>query len=275
MVVAVLGVAAAAAQPAAAKKPGKVVTVTGTASSVGVDQFGTVTATAKCPTKRRLVGGGFAADADRKGGVVPIESHANGKRGWIASGLKSGEGDPSFETHAYCRKGAPKLKQRSATVVVPGTAGEPGPETAATATCPRKRKAVAGGFAVPPGANASGEIRPGVVTSSLRSAKREWSASAQLVDVAGSTQLTTYVYCSKKKRREASGSGELLNGQLGDVPSPQCSKGTSLAGGFRATPLSDQSFLIAFASLRVGEQWVTRGIQGEDGGTVTTYAYCG
>lgn len=273
--VAILGLAVLAAQPAAAKKPAKVVTVTGTASSVGVEQFGRVTATAQCPKQKKLVGGGFAAEADAEGGLFPTESRANGKREWLAAGLKSGEGDPTFEAYAYCRKGAPKLKQRSVTVTVPGNEQEPSPPTAATATCQKRKKAVAGGFSVPPGANSEGETRPGIVTSSARAAKREWTVSTQLVDVAGATQLTAYVYCARKKRRETSASTPILEGEVDLIESPLCSKGTSLAGGFQATPLSGQSFLIPFASLRVGEQWVTRGIQGENGGTLTTLAYCG
>jgi hypothetical protein len=270
---AVLGLALAAT-PAAAKKQGKVVTVTETASSVGVEQFTPVTATATCPKKRKLVGGGFAAGADREGGLFPVESHASGKRGWVATGLLSGEGDPSFSVHAYCRKGAPKLKQSSATVVLPAGAEEVGPDTPATASCSKPRKAVAGGFEIPPGTNAGGEARPGIVTSSSRSAKRDWSVSAQLIDAVGSTQLTAYVYCSKKKRGETSAAGQINVDETGEVAAPPCSKGTALAGGFQTPPLSGQSFLVPFASLRVGEQWATRAIQGEDGGTLTTYAYC-
>jgi hypothetical protein len=275
VVVAILGLAALGAPTAAAKKQGKVVTVTDTASSVGVAQGDQVTATAECPRKRKLVGGGFAAQATADGGLFPVESRASGKRGWTASGLKFGAGDPSFDAYAYCRKGAPKLKQSSTTVIVPGTAGEPGPDTSATASCAKRRKAVAGGFALPPGRAASGEPRPGVVTSSSRSAKRDWTVSGQVVDVAGATQLTAYVYCSRKKRRETTAAGQVDNGQIREIPAPACSKGTSLAGGFQAPLLSGDNFLVPFASLRVGERWVTRAVQGEDAGTVSTYAYCG
>jgi hypothetical protein len=106
--------------------------------------------------------------------------------------------------------------------------------------------------------------------SSTRSAKRTWTVSGQVAPGGRDATLTGYAYCSRKERTETSASEEILIRQLGSVESPACPKGTSLSGGFRAPPLSGQSFVVTFASYRAGDQWVTRAIQGGSAGSVTT-----
>jgi len=247
-------------------------TATGSVDTVGASDFGVVSTRATCPRKTKLVGGGFATDADSDGGIIPIESRAIGKRVWLVAGVESGEGERTLDAYAYCRKGGPGLKQRSATVAVPSADDDVGPETAATPTCPKKTKAVAGGFAQPP---PSGQVPPAVTMSSTRSAKRTWTVSGQIAPGGRDATLTGYAYCSRKERTETSASEEILIRQLGSVESPACPTGTSLSGGFRAPPLSGQSFVVTFASYRAGDKWVTRAIQGGNAGSVTTLAYCG
>jgi hypothetical protein len=277
---ALAAVVLAAAPGAAIAKKAKVVTETATAGSAGLPEFGVVTATATCAKKQKLVGGGFDGDANADGGLVPLESRAEGKRAWVVRALKGGEGEPSLDVYAYCRKGAPKLKQRSASVLVPGVDGGPGPETAASATCPKKAKALAGGFALTAQREAGGELIPTLALSSVRSAKRTWTASAQVPDGEQSQQLTVYAYCAKKKRSEVSASGQIATpnpdtSTLGSVLSPACEKGTSLAGGFDVDPFGERSLLVTVGSFRSGDQWVTRALQGIATGTVVTRAYCG
>lgn len=163
------------------------------------------------------------------------------------------------------------------TVTVPGEATQgPGPETTATATCPKRRNAVAGGFRATftPG----GEQPPPIPVSSVRSAKREWSASAQIPDGDLAQPFTAYAYCSKKKiKDESSGSSQPVVGEsaTGDALTPGCEKGTLVSGGFRSTPISEASLMFVFTSHRDGDRWAASAIQGLEGpGTLTSFGYC-
>jgi len=263
-----------ALQPALAPaKKGNVKTVT---ASVPVPLLAEGSVTATCPKNKPLVGGGFAGTFAEPAGVIPIGSQREGKRGWKATGVNGGLAGATVTAEAYCRKEAPKLKEVSSTVTVEGS----GPEATATATCPGKKKAAAGGFlGTFPGGDDS---IPTLPVSSVRSGKNAWSASAQIPDGDVDAPLNAFVYCSKKKRKETA-TTQSLTGEatVADVRSPDCSKGTALAGGFINSPPASgsggiDSLIVPLSSQRDGDAFVTRAVQvGEGTGQTTTVSYCG
>src|SRR5690349_21854760 len=107
-------------------------------------------ATATCPSKTVLVGGGYASTPLKPtgGSNFVTESRASGANGWTASaGNATGSSSGTITAQALCRKGAKPLTEASATSTLSPSASSSGPYTSGsqTATCPTGN-AVAGGF---------------------------------------------------------------------------------------------------------------------------------
>ena len=167
-------------------------------------------ATAKCPPKHKLTGGG-AQLAD----VVTLQgqdiSRPLNKREWTAQGFNSGGADSEVTAHVICLKKA-KVKLASSADV----SGDP---PTATAKCPKGTKLSGGGIDIDPD-QATG-------LGSYPSGKREWTAVGN--DTPG---LTAYAVCLKKRKvtrkeqtEEMTGSAEV------ETVTVKCKRGTKPTGG--------------------------------------------
>jgi hypothetical protein len=102
---------------------------------------------ATCPRGKTAVSGGYStAPYDptyTNSQIYPSGSFKVGSRGWKEFAYQVGGASGDFTDHVYCRRG-PALVTRSATATVVS-----GGINSATATCPRGRKVVSGGFNSP------------------------------------------------------------------------------------------------------------------------------
>jgi len=150
----------------------------------------------------------------------------------------------------------------------------------ATAECPGKTKAVAGGFATTPPLVQNG---PGGhylnVYESQMIGNDQWRVSA--VQYRGAfDNLTAYVYCQKRKKALSQVSNTTLlpgsNNATGFTDT-QCNKGKVLSGGFATEPPTLAGGTVVNESRRVSKrEWsasATR-VDGVQVRTLTTYAYC-
>jgi hypothetical protein len=148
----------------------------------------------------------------------------------------------------------------------------------ATATCPKKSRAISGGFS---GTPVTSDALP-IIYESVKVGQRSWRTSSQIVDeVAPSdtVSLTSVVYC----RKGAPKTSVVTNTAATPVPSPATPTGTSTAtcrgnklataGGFFMPPpiltngVPSDSFRISAVSWQVTVQ-----ILGAT--TVTSHVYC-
>ncbi|MDP9189712.1 MAG: hypothetical protein M3O25_10730 [Actinomycetota bacterium] len=174
-------------------------------------------------------------------------------------------------------KAPPKLRSASATVTASGTESV----ASATATCPAKTKAVAGGYttsipALPPAASPHWLN----VHESQRVGEKAWRVSG--VDYLGGTDsLTAYVYCEalKTKVRTASQTVALpTTANTGTTGFATCPEGSKpLSGGFSLPPASaaDASYVSrSIAGNRIG--WVVDATRLAVSGarSLISYAYC-
>jgi hypothetical protein len=236
-------------------------------------------ATATCPGKTRAVSGGFSetpANTELMGLVY--ESQMIGSNAWRVSVLAFDPGPPSgsisLTAFVYCRRNAPKTKVISAPVTTP-PALQVGPS--ATASCPGKRKAVAGGFATD-----GAPIRT-IVVESLLSPPAGWRSNV-LSAGGGAGTLTGYVYCAKRKKplaAPAATSPQTLDLNQARSATALCatSKQSAVSGGFSQSPLNvngDGNYFSIYESQRVGNGWRVSGFfgSGNTPATVTATVYC-
>jgi hypothetical protein len=268
-----------------APNPGPVKIRTATASGSGNEAV--ISATAVCPKKTTAVGGGFVT---APGFTVPVqvyvfESQRASRRSWRASAQIGDNSAPSdvgtVTASVYCRSGIPKVSARSATVPTPVTAA-PTTGPTVTATCPKGKKAVAGGFltspVIAPGTSASTIF----VTDSLRASKATWSNRVLIGGEAGS--LTTYVYCAKGKApRAVQATGPTLTASFAEAGATATCTGkrNPVAGGFSQNAAAGGSgattgLFITRESHAVGKGWVATGSHVFPQPTaLTSIAYCG
>jgi hypothetical protein len=171
-----------------------------------------------------------------------------------------------------------KIKTRSAT----GTNSGQGAVITQIATCPKKTRAVGGGFT---GTPASAAAIP-IVFESRKLGQRQWRASSQINDPgpATSISLTAFVYCragAPKTSEAATTVGTPDANGVGPSAIATCpGRRNALAGGF-ATPPPLGGLTIARVltaeSRRVGDaSWEALGVTtaGAGGSSLTALAYC-
>jgi hypothetical protein len=241
---------------------------------------GTATGTvkAKCPSGKRATGGGFKAPAVDRSDVNPlvivVESRKAGQRSWQVSGLTGGISSAQPLTAlVHCRDGAPKTKQKSATLPV---APPEGAISSAAASCGSDGKAQSGGFLVPL-ASAS-TPNQALIIDSFRSAAKSWLSRAEYLT--GSPTLTSYADCAKEaapKARPGSGVISSALGELKTALSGKCKEGTKVAAGGFSQPNATFSSRYEFPwqSFRTGKQWqISASHSGAGSTTLISIAYC-
>jgi hypothetical protein len=173
------------------KKNSKSVTVDGSAPP----DYGTGSATAKCPKGTTIVSGGFDNpdfDVDFSGmgqtGLIGYESRRQGKRKWTASALNLGDDSGELRVQANCREGE-KLKTKQRSEEIDATGGAELAEV--TARCAKKQRVISGGFSSSDPIDAGGS-ELALVYGSRKQGKRQWTVSAVLT---GEETITAYAYC--------------------------------------------------------------------------------
>lgn len=217
-----------------AYKMGPVVTRVATATATATAKGQLVAATATCPRKKKATGGGWFVTSTGEGTLFVYASVMTGnQRGWTNSAYSDTGAPQTLTTFVYCRRVKKRIADVAATTTTPpGLAGA----ATVTATCPRRRELLSGGFSSDVGAAPSDIAAP---FASIKKAPRSWryrganqSSSPRL--------LTSHAYCAKgikpgKKETftEASqgvGHLDLLGTPSTDLP-PACTINEKLVGG--------------------------------------------
>ena len=278
-----------------AKRSPKVLTEVAVATTVAEVN---ASAIATCPEKTRLVGGGFATQqVPAGGGLIDAhlvsESRRLSDREWIVTGLRIDNGAPGnpvdLSSYAQCRKLIKKggkrgrkasaakkrgrrsnfkLSEESASITVsaPFAAGT------ATARCPGRQRAVAGGFSM--GLNTIGAfVNFGFPMESFRSATADWTATMLLFSPDPRT-VTSYVYCAQVDAPERLGTAILpgTEGSVASALSEVCPRKRRLGGGGHRlqVPTPPLDFLPTPLESRPDESgWRTTANQGTDGAATT------
>jgi hypothetical protein len=298
--VALLGTVLVGAAPADAKKKPKsppltAATTTHTTSSDNQQ----LTVTAHCPSALIAVGGGFLSppvlDAGSPTDIALVyESRRAGDGAWQVSAVREDEGSagPDLPLTAIvdCRstklrgnKHGKKKKLRIIEASAPAVApGQDGAQASAVATCPRKTKALGGGFSSSPTPSA---LSPGSAFpyfwSNHRTSPTTWGASISNVGSAART-VTSYVYCAAGLKVAEKTAGVPLpasgpNVATATATSPSCPKGKALlGGGFNNTPATvGGAIALLTGSNPVNGSWQLGTLNlFNSPGTISTYAYC-
>ena len=155
----------------------------------------------------------------------------------------------------------------------------PGGISIATATCPKRLRALGGGYTAPFGA--AGAM---VVTSSYRSSPSSWQATGTLV--AGSGAATAYVYCRRGALRvtDVTTSAVLASGsgQSTTVTADCSGRAIAISGGFQMTsgpepahlPIPETSIGVAPARGKLTKWQVVAQNSNTGDQTITAHAYC-
>ena len=149
----------------------------------------TKSATARCPGKRSLFGGGFQrTNFVSRGGNYVTGSYASSKKTWTVTGSAFGSFGGELTAIVYCRAG----RKAHVTPVTGQTTVNPNAYAQAqTPACPRGRVMIFGGFATSPANStlfADGFFTPG----------RTWVAGVYN-QFGPPTTLTSYGYCHSRK----------------------------------------------------------------------------
>ena len=173
---------------------------------------------------------------------------------------------------------ASRIVTRTDTVTIP-----PKAKGAATATCPKGKSVVMGGFRNEIGAGDSPEVQPIGLT---RPSKRAWKDSATDV-FAPAGDATSIAYCGRAPRLTERTKSISLPAAKPSSNQPagvtaKCPRGTRVAfGGFKADfdpKFGPHTGAIWISSLRRGSNrtWTASGINlGNGAGKLTSVAYCG
>jgi hypothetical protein len=226
---------------------------------------------ARCPKGSRAISGGWAMTDAEETGLLVISSHRVGARRWAVRAIQATS--DSFFTDllptAYCKIGARPTKPVSATGSVPS--GETG---SVDATCPRGRKAVAGGFEVPTTSDFSRGAFP---VASRRAGRRTWRLIVYAPTPEGAT-VTAYAYCAGPARKLRSRTASKATRELGRrvaVRSGKCPRRIGVrAGGFAIKDRTAPMFSIPI-SVSEGRRWEVwaRNLGGPQT-RLTAIAYC-
>jgi hypothetical protein len=289
------GSSSAATAQAGKKNPRqKVVKVFGSAATAGA----IASATATCPKAVRseagpwrAISGGFQMKGVLPGfttinvppspptarGVV-YESRKVGQRSWRVS-AQSLFGTFTLKVFLYCQNGVPKARQDTATSY-PAATPQVGP--AAVARC-RSGKSVSGGFSTPPPFTATGAAN--TVIGSSPSGKKGWEAKV-VSSQGGTSSVTSYVYCAKRKHVRLHDSGAASttatdDHTLANANAYNCPAGKFLpgGGGFSEEGATSSQYLIPVDSVSQssGTGWHATGIKVGSGVPITLRAHlvCG
>ncbi|MGH2922515.1 MAG: hypothetical protein ACRDKH_00595 [Solirubrobacterales bacterium] len=148
----------------------------------------------------------------------------------------------------------------------------------ATATCPRKRKAIGGGWSTPPQA---GSVF--VPTESARLGDRRWRVGGYATTAGGPKVLTVEVYCARLSGRVKTSlaSGSLGGTVLSDSSfAPTCPKRSRLmSGGFSfigPDPITVLVYENALLPKIAPNAWSVSMLRGADStsGGIRAFAYC-
>ena len=258
------------------QKPPKSSVGIATTSATGPGAVASATAT--CRKGSRAIGGGFRGPSSSEVIGIPFESVKVGQRSWRASMQLLDIGSPSTLTltvQVNCRAKAAKTRTVSATVPTTGVTGV-GP--AATASCQGDRRAVAGGFTMPP--PLVGQIATSLVFDSRRSGARAWTTRVA-TGAAGPSTLTSHAYCAKRGQSLAErSSASAPNGEEFGLSSALAScdqPPVPFAGGFSQPGGNVNSFFVISESIGVGVGWQASGIHSGTVPAVTlsAHVYCG
>jgi hypothetical protein len=286
LALAAVGAMALAASPAVAaksddkdSKPGKLKTASASATSATT---GLTTATATCPGKSKVVGGGFIVAAATSNDILAVlESRRASTKAWRVSAYRtdSGGAGPALPVtaEAYCRTGLGKLKERVAGVTQSGVFAGSSP----VASCPLGRAAVSGGFSIT-APNTPNSLES-ILQESLMTGGVGWvTRGVSFTAAPASTTFTSYVYCQQKGEKAA----KTVTG-TGAVPTPVSSNGSAdtapctgkrdaFAGGFQLPTLFSNALIFIFESRHSGKGWHIAGtrVSGTDPGSITALGYC-
>ena len=185
-----------------------------------VSPRGVGTTTAECPRKKRALSGGFGTQGfSREQGpqVLALTSKKAGKRKWKVEGYNipaendsgggqpggsgGGQGQPgTLYAYVYCVKKSMRLKTVKRTVDLPPNPGDsPGEARSVDVRCPRKSTVMSAGF--DGNLVLAAEARAGGAISSTRVGRRAWHTEAVNISDSGTSKLTAYAYCKKKKKK--------------------------------------------------------------------------
>ena len=151
----------------------------------------------------------------------------------------------------------------------------------ATATCPKRTRAVGGGFAFPPPASGYSPI----VFESQKVGQRQWRASAQMSQASPFTlkTITVEVYCRRGAPATSTVSSTVPTEDLsslhenGPAISAACPSNRRLTGGGFSTPPPLSDFGAANVVRRsepTGNSWTTEVESDNAASSVSSFAYC-
>jgi hypothetical protein len=232
-----LGLALApAATPALAKKTkglGPVVTVAAkgnTASGTGQRS----TATARCPSGKLLVGGGFTSPPAQGAALIVHDSYRSSPTAWTVGGvIATGAGSSAVTAHAYCRKA--KGRPVSDVSTSASLAGN-GEIKTLSPSCSTGRL-IGGGFQSTLAPSGTGYVFPQV---NQAASPNTWTVTGVAAD-SGPRTLTAHAYCMPKIKapKIRSQTTAYTVGQFGNIAisSPACPPlKRSVMGKKRAIP---------------------------------------
>jgi hypothetical protein len=240
---------------------------------VGIDgaEGTTGRAVARCPKGSRVVSGGWFITDPEETELLVYKSKRLRKRGWVVSAIQATAN--SFYSDllalAYCDRDAPRERRVSTTRTV--ASGETG---TAAAECPKGKKAVAGGFSVPP----TRFNERGFPIESRRIRKRTWRTVVHAPYPAGA-RVTVYAYCSRRvghlrKRSRSSPIGNI--GDYAETSSRRCPRRIGArAGGFSIRNKTDALYSIPLSVDDDERRWrVSARNLGGPPSELRSFAYC-
>ena len=239
-----------------------------TASDSTANAHGLLKATAQCKPNEHVVSGGFRAP-DQGYAFV---SRAKGPSAWtvVAENV-----DLSLTAFAYCTNRLENSVRSESKRVSPPA----GTRVNAKATCPRRKAAVSGGYAI---IDPDAKAHDLVVFNLRRKGKRSWGVSA-FNDVDTQTTLKVFAYCVRGVDVEVrSARSEPVPRDTAGSGTARCRDGEELlSGGFKTSPKPDYQNDLGpdffyFDSWRPGTRsWKASGINYSDvAGRITAFAYC-
>jgi len=262
---------------------------------------GGVSATANCPPKSFVIGGGYVAvPSVGLTRFVATESARVGVRAWRAAGRVFTNGlSVSLTAEAYCARLRGK-KVAAVTASAP-LAGASFSATEPRATCPRKSRLLSGGFAVTSG-DADALATAFVFENAIDPLdSRTWSVKALRGPAASAADVAAVAYCLKSRKgkrgkkksaiaprtpRELTGQTLLptTRGGVASVAAPPCpGKRRGISGGFRSFTPSNPVGAARFTESRlVAGVWTVSAFQFTEPdpppgspGPIVAVEYCG
>jgi hypothetical protein len=251
------------------------VTATGNvASGIGSSS----TATALCPPRTRVIGGGFFTPPRSPAGGDPavFESYRSSRQGWTSSAQPLGGMPIILWSYGYCRRTNLSISDVSAGATVP-----PGGTGTAAATCPRGRRLVSGGFQSSTGGSGGSAALP---VTDMATAPSTWTVLSTSASPA-TMNVTVHAYCMRGVRPpvlvSSTASSVLSPFLMLSASSPGCPvpkkakrKGKKKprrqlsAGGFSVT--STPSYFRVFNSAKTQRLWTVAAQNASDSNTAAT-----